>query len=745
MSFQVKDQDVIENGRKPLKDVDAPLRDQLQSKLFKKLVDLEVGSTVSKIWTVGNADRQEWLERQQIYLADLDEFANSSAEGPFEGSSNLHVPMPLTVVKAMHARFLQALLGMDPPFTTKARKEGFSDFVPAVQDTMRYAINSWANANEGIAAEVDAWIWSWITSGLGYLKQRWDSQYERFTDVQEVVEAAPPEHSVDDQGNEVVKPKVRSVEKEIETVVNIVNGPALEWIPNEDVLMVGGRGSTQKADSIHLRQWITASELWTLADRKVFDANVVEEIIESGEDRISGQIGSDIKNNKAVNSGKTVLDSETDLDRYELSESYLALDVDGSGINTQVVVWVHLKSKKLVGANYLRRMNRSGLRPIQRIEFLPRPGAEYPIGLLEMLHPLSVEIDAFHNMRIDFGIMSNMPFFFYRPSSNIDPKVMQLEPGAGIPVDNPQTDIYFPTLSNRTAFGFQEEQALTTLVEKLTSMSDLNYGSYSGGQGATRTATGVQGVLGEANANLDVFLQRLRRGWTQALKYMFYSLQQRIPEGLSFRVTGDNGADYWRTVRKGDFQGDVDFEISANSADSNPQIMAQKAQQIFQTAMNPLLLQTGIVSMGNLYESAKNFYKSSGIKDYGRYLTAPPDYQMSRTPNEELLLVLHGMPVPVVPQMDHQGFITYVQTVMASDELAGSFTQDQAKMIAAQLQKHVQMQQAIQQQQAQAANVAQQRQASANPQQQAQPGAAPGAGPAPVAPPQGAQGGELPQ
>jgi hypothetical protein len=54
---------------------------------------------------------------------------------------------------------------------------------------------------------------------------------------------------------------------------------------------------------------------------------------------------------------------------------------------------------------------------------------------------------------------------------------MPLEPGTLIPVDNPQTDVYFPNLRNANELlAAQEEQALQVQIDRLSSMSDLNYG-----------------------------------------------------------------------------------------------------------------------------------------------------------------------------------------------------------------------------------------------------------------------------
>jgi hypothetical protein len=712
-----QDRKVVDEGRKErLKDVDAPLRDQIVQKLYQSLKEKNIGLTVSTMWSRGNANRSTWLERQKAYLASWDEHLIPSTEGPFDGSSQLHIPMPFIVAKTMHARFIQAIW-QDPPLFTKARNEASLERVATVQDTMRYYLVDGANHNKGVESVVDRWVWDWVTSGSGLMKWRWDVTYTRFVDVDVVSEAgAPSLQEVD--GVQKMLPTVKQVEKEVKRTQKCFDGPVLDLVDLEDLLIIGGGGDPDLADAVIQRQYMTASELWTLVDRKIFNVDAVEAIIDGGPDSRDGALGNEIKTQRAMNAGQAQLDTDTDLDRYEILEGYLKVDVDGSGINSDVIVWVHPRSRELLRATYLYRVSKTGERPFIKADFHLRKDQEYGTGIVEILYPLSKEMDAIHNMRIDFGLISVMPFGFYRASSGIDPETISLEPGALIPVDNPQADVYFPNLGNRTVFGMQEEQAIQNMVERLTSISDMSLGMLSQ-QGAARTATGARAVMGEMSSNLDVHLRRLNRGWKKALRYLLHMLQQRIPEGLSFRLSGDDGKDYWRTVRtQSEIAGDFDIEVSPNSATSNSAIQEEIATQILQMTSNPLDIQLGVITAAQRYESLKNWYQAKGVKDFGRYLNKPAAVTRVYTPEEEANRLLRGMEVPVTPEMDHEGFIAYVEHIKNDDMLLGQFNKEQTIQLEIQSRKHQQMLQALQQMAAQQAN-AQQMQMNAQMGQQA--------------------------
>jgi len=732
MATLQNDKEVLDTKRKErLRGAEAPLVDQIPEKLAKKLDELEFGQKMVEAWSVANANRQERLNRMEDLLRDWDEFIEPTAEGPFTGSSTLHLPMTLTVVKTVHARFLQAILGIDPYFTAKPRREDAVDRAQLVQELMGYTLKDWANHGNGVDDVIDGWVWDWAAYGSGILKERWLTEYTSFMDVVMKPRVAAETVTLPD-GQEQILQRIIVEEKEERVTKKCFEGPIFDLVKEEDFVMLRGQGDPQQADICIHRYYLTASELWQLVDRKVFREDEVREVIAGGGDSDDSHDNSAIQQRRLATSGKSQLDLPNDLERYEILESYARMDVDGSGINSEVVGWVHKRSKKLLRATYLYRINKVGKRPFFKADFHKRAGEDNGIGLVELLHPLSTELDAMHNLAVDYGMISTMPFGFYRPSSTIEPEVMQLQPGSLIPVDDPQRDVFFPNLGNRTSFGLQQEASIMNSVERLTGISDLNLGIVTGAQGATRTATGARALLGEANSNLDVYLRRLNRAWKQAVQFLFHMLQQRIPDGLSFRVTGETGADYWGQVKnKGDIEGEFDFEIAPNSANSNRLIQQENAQQILAFVQNPLLIQSGVVNVSNIYEACKNYLRTMGIKDYSRYVVKPANANHLLTPKDEVNRILNGQPVPVTPEMDHQGYLDYWQEIYKSDELLGQFQKDQVLLLAAQAERHGQMLQALQAAQAQVMNTRQMQMNARNASDQT----APGQSVAPEAPP----------
>lgn len=715
------DAKIVDEGRKnTLKDKieGASLRDKIPAKLARKLADRGIGEHISHLWSQGQADQVEWLSRMGEMLKEVDEFVTPLYPAPYSWSSTLHMPVAYTLCRTFHSRMLSALFSFDPPFTVNPRKEANSDAAPMVQELMRYATKDWANSYRGIEEVCDRWIWQWVTTGRGVLKTKWDKKYSRFIDVVQVPKPVI-QYVVDEQGNEQQVLSQVMEEEEQDVVKTVFEGPSVDMIMPEDLLIIGGAGSVDDADAVLQQSYMTAGELWSLADQGIFDVSEVEATIKGGPDMYGGDVTGTVKEERSRLAAAGSLDKSFDTDRYRVIEAYLKVDVDGSGIPADVIVWVGHKSRTLLRATYLYRVSPSGKRPFAVIDFHRKSNTDKPVGLVELTYSLTKELDFMHNLRVDFGLLSTLPIIFYRASSSMQMETIPLQPGAMIPLDNPQTDIYIPNMGNRTAFGYQEEGALMEQIQRMTSVSDLSLGVI-GAQGATRTASGARIVASEASTNLDVYVKRLNRGFKKLLQLLLEQLQQKTPTGFEFALTGEDGNNYFRRINSREqIAGLYDFELDGSSNSSNKQIQLDNAQQIYQMTGNMMDLQLGLISPLERYEAIKNLMQAMGVKAISKFLRKPDQVVRKFTPEEIANRILAGMDVPLDPTQDLQGFVSYVDYIFANDDLLGQFKEQQAIALEMKKREAMALAEALQAQQAQVANIQQQQMNAANSQQQA--------------------------
>jgi hypothetical protein len=381
-------------------------------------------------------------------------------------------------------------------------------------------------------------------------------------------------------------------------------------------------------------------------------------------------------------------------------------------------------------ATYLHRVNsKTKKRPYAKVDFYKRPNQIYGIGLIELVYAITKEIDALNNMAVDFGLISSMPFGYIRASASTGNAAIPIEPGALVPLDNPGQDVFFPNLGNRGGWASAQISFLYSIIERLTGLNDITYGSM-GSQGAARTASGVRALVGESNTNLDIFLRRVNRGMKKVYKQMLALIQERMPAGLEFRITGDDGAGYFRQVKSRDeISGSFDFSLEPNSSASNPQVKLQNAQQVYQMTANMLDVQLGIITPIQRYESIKSLLTAMGIRDFAKYIQKPQQQQRIYSPEELANRVLAGYPVQLSPMDDLAGFLEYATYIMDNDELLGQFGQEQAIALASKMQEAQQLMAAMEQMKANTAVAGQmQRNASMSMEQTAQ-SAAPASAP----------------
>lgn len=688
-------------------------RDATVDSLMKRCEELEIGGKVQDMWAMHDShistsnDRLKKLQNWDEYLEDV--------ELNYKGTSNIHIPLPMIVLKTFHARMYQALLAIDPPFSVRAMQEAFKDHEEMVFGLMSWTLKEWCNYNEGIEQVADEWLWDWCGWGTGDLKVRWDCKYTRYMDVVDTYQRGPSSYEISinpETGaiEEVEKPSIVRVPIESPITEKIWEGPVIERVARNDLAIIQGLGigkNIQQADAIIHRSWMTADQLQHEALRGVFDQKAVDDMIYAGPHSEAGKLGMDIVQDRETHSGKQTLDINEDQDRYEILEAYLETDVNRDGLNESIIVWVDNQSGNVLRATYVHRVLRGGKRPFAHTEFIPRKDHGYAMGLLELIHPISIELDMIHNIKVDIGIMAAQPIGFYKAATGLDPKILRIKPGDLIPVDEPANHVNFPQLGDRSGFFKDEEALLLQHAERLTAINDINTATL-GRQGAARTATGVSQLVAENSANLDIFIKRMQRGWKDMLRILWQMLQQRLPNGTEFRATGRDGRDYFRRVNRMDIQQRVDFILEATSVNSNRQLMLEQSMQVLAQMMNPLFLQMGITTPGGVYEALKDYFQALGRKDYARFILKPQGVIRQLTAEEELARLIQGLKVPITPDMDHQGFIEFAQDLLANEDYIKQMGGDRISLIKGQMQQHMSMLEAMNAQANQIAQASQQ-------------------------------------
>lgn len=377
----------------------------------------------------------------------------------------------------------------------------------------------------------------------------------------------------------------------------------------------------------------------------------------------------------------------------------------------EAVAFVCVKPCLLLGVFYLADLYYRGRRPLLEMHYQTVGTRWYSMGLMEIVKHLSAELDTIHNMRLDVGYATNLPFFFYKAASSFDPDEVQLRPLKGVPVDS-TNDVLFPQMQNVTSFYVQEETLLYTLVERVVGVTDLFLGISPTRGAAARHATGFVGTQQESLARTSEIQVQDAESFS-FLATMIYELEMQYgPSFRSFRLKGKNGPLSQRLTRDALWmRGEYDFRLGANQGGYSQFIQQQQAQAVLQLAgASPLTNQ----EMGRRWEAESFYYQAIGIADPERFIG--PKEAISRgqpktqdEENGEMLQFIYGLaqPAPVHPSDPDQDHMQELMRFLSSDEynslrrpnedaFVAHFMLHQQQMRQKQVQQQMQMMQAMQ-------------------------------------------------
>lgn len=336
--------------------------------------------------------------------------------------------------------------------------------------------------------------------------------------------------------------------------------------------------------------------------------------------------------------------NHNNLTRYTCFDIF---DIDGDGVDEDVIWWVIKEEKILLRARELTQVYpfSKPRRPFAEGCFLPVVGRKAGISLLEMMEGLHDLIKQFADQTIDGGTLTNVPFGFYRASSNMRPEVLRMWPGEMYPLSDPKNDVHFPTMPQQgSAFGFNLMTMFGQMEEKLTNIGDLQLGRVPQGKSsALRTARGMNAVMGQGDARPERILRRFFMLLADVYMQMHELNKVFLPKDKQIRLSGVKRPDqdpYMTIADVAQIRGEFEFEFTANAMNTSKEALQESLQTLMATYINPLTIQLGTIDAEGIYQLQRDWGKSMG-QDPDKYLKPPtPESMLPKITAEEALTMI---------------------------------------------------------------------------------------------------------
>jgi hypothetical protein len=338
------------------------------------------------------------------------------------------------------------------------------------------------------------------------------------------------------------------------------------------------------------------------------------------------------KDQKAVIAGK-VEQRDPDDDSHKTLTRYLCFDlydIDGDGINTDMMWWVLKEPAVLLKAKSMTEMYPADppRRPLAEACFIPVKGRREGIGLLELTESMCDFKKQIFDQMVDAGNLGNLPFWFYRPTSNIKPEVMKMAPGDGYPLQSPKDDVFFPNIGAGQAqsFGINMLTLADQRQEKVTSRSDLTLGRIPVGRSAAlRTSENMASMQQAGEARPQRILRRFLMGLMETCK-QFHELNQAfLPEKKKFRIVGicpPEDDPYREVIVAEDLKGRFQFDFSVNIMNASKIAVQQAMERIMGVYISELPITLGITTPDGVYRMLSDWGKAHGQVPE-RYISPP--------------------------------------------------------------------------------------------------------------------------
>ena len=390
----------------------------------------------------------------------------------------------------------------------------------------------------------------------------------------------------------------------------------------------------------------------------------------------------------------------------EVLKIYKKIDIDRDGFQEDIRLIIDPIYNVYLGGIAVKDISKNGKRPLDFTklnDLIDRPDELEGLGILEMVKPLSDEIDAIFNQITDSNTLSVLRPFFYDPGGNLVPQNITLAPNKGIPVSDPSRNVFIPDMQVPTERLLLAMRTVMEFIERLTGASSYVMGKESEVVGGSGTATRTQAIVMASEQRFAIPAQRLREGCARILTKIFDLVQKNVPPGLENRVLGEDGEPIFHAneLTEEGLSGELDAYILEDASQGSANTERQLAVFLYQ-----ILLQNPIVGSDpiKIYMATANLLKAHRVNPE-EFLGPIPEMSDFDSPEDENTKILQGDFAKVRANLvdNHMQHIMVHQKVQMSPTLAAinpNMYQEILQYTQSHVQEHMQyMQQMIAMQQ----------------------------------------------
>ncbi len=434
---------------------------------------------------IAEGERWDWVRKisrlKEKYDAPFPEFPK---DWPIANSSQITIPVIKMAVNAVSNRILQTILAAEPIVsvrTSDATEEGLIGDFNWKDFAFQYEkfLDMYGNEKLKYRKVLRDWVIETVKLGTGILEATTELRRRKLV-------------TYDTASGDYVS-----------NIVDDFNGPILFHVPLEDYWQRAGYNDPNEAPWCGKAIRKTWSEIKNMAVSGTLDPEKINGIWKQ-ESEEPPETVTDMEEREKLEPNRR--------ETFTIHELAVRWDVDGDGIDEELMVYFHWPSRTLL------RRKHSGFRtrPWIVANYIPTEHWMYGEGLAETVEHLQEEISTMHNQRIDNATIANLRiilvrrlFAGLRPGDRLwTGKIVKVPEDVDKDVGTLQLGEVYPSTERAEAVAMQYvERVAPGAGEQAT-------GSASP---VTRTtATAQMAVLEELNRMFDMPIKNFREALTEA-------------------------------------------------------------------------------------------------------------------------------------------------------------------------------------------------------------------------------------
>ena len=629
-----------------------------------------------KQFDVDIENRSEWTEKRIQRTAKYRGWREPKMY-PWENASNAHLPIIMTDVQRTEDTLHNAVLSVRPVMNAKAATPSNVAKEQVLDELLDSQVFIENHGEERIGNLISAFTQDGqYVAYIPYIKEKqkttkthripfppakqsWDGW------LLQHIQAYYPKHTVLPGANapwgwtlreenpltgEIVTKKLSVYQDSDDADVQLIchgeetifDGPALIPKELEDIVVPGRNENLQPqcmanptgAAHVFMMEYPTIDEIVKLVESGFYD-EVTKEELETIKASKSSELGHSIDPEAHKNLDDDLTGIQTGLHSNAQEDPFTRImyfgkaDLDGDGVEEEVVYWFLKHPRILLRARYLTEVYPTVplRRPFAMAKYIPVNGQFYAIGLIELMESGYDIIKKTFDQMVDSGDLTNTPWGFYRPMSGIRPEIMRMGPGDLYPTNSPKDDVHYPTLPQGMAsFGHNLIAMVSQILDQTTLVGQLQLGGVPQGKSsALRTTQNMQSLLQQGDARPERVLRRFFHGLAEIWQ-QFHELNQIfLPREKQFRISTGVTKEknpYIQINDRSAISGRFTFEFGASILNTNRALAGPALQNLLGILVNPLLFQLGIMTPDTLHTLLSEVIKTSG-QDPQKYIQSP--------------------------------------------------------------------------------------------------------------------------